>query len=137
MASWLLHLAHREEREVRGRAREEERVEAIEHAAVAEEEPPGVFDAEVALDRRLEEIAHERRENDDPAEDEGLPALLEEPLVEPEPRGQDAREGARDETLPGLPRGHHRRHLVAPREPPGDVRERVRDEDGQEDGEDE
>ena len=50
--------------EVRGRRGEEERVDAVEDAAVAAEEPPGVLHVEVALERRLEEVADDRRCDD-------------------------------------------------------------------------
>src|SRR5579859_2654925 len=46
-----------DDEEVRGGCCEEQRVDAIEHSAVAAEEPSGVLHLEIALQRRLEEVA--------------------------------------------------------------------------------
>src|SRR5512139_4137922 len=47
----------REAQVVAGNDREQDRVEAVEQTAVRPEDPPRVLDVEVALDRRLEQVA--------------------------------------------------------------------------------
>ena len=65
----------RENREVGGGRGEDDRVDPVEDAAVAQQDPPGVLHAEVALDHRLEEVAGDRGDDDDAAEEERLPAV--------------------------------------------------------------
>src|SRR3954469_21706085 len=50
------------------RKAEQQRVEAVEHAAVAREQGPEVLDAEIALEHRFAEIADERTDRDQHAE---------------------------------------------------------------------
>src|SRR5579862_7180276 len=65
--------AERADDEIRGRSCEEERVDAVEDAAVAAEEPSRVLHVEIALEGRLEEVADDRSCDDHDPEYDGLP----------------------------------------------------------------
>src|SRR5262249_59029134 len=103
----------REDREVRRRGGEEERVEAVEHAAVRAEEAAAVFHARVALEERLEQVAHGAGDGEYDAQDDRLRNRQEVLLVQRDEGDEDRRRRAEDEALPRLPRRHRRRHLVA------------------------
>ena len=64
--------AERDDAEVRRRGGEEQRVEPVEHAAVAAEQGARVLHARVALEHRLEQVAERRRDRDHAPEDERL-----------------------------------------------------------------
>ena len=81
---------------------EEQRVDPVEHAAVAAEQPARVLHLQVALERRLEEVAGGARERDRGAEGERLGDREEVLLVEREERDRDRSERAGDEPLPRL-----------------------------------
>ena len=89
---------------VRGNGREQERVDAIEHAAVRREEPAAVLHLHVALERRLEEVAEWRRDRDHEAEDDRLPDRQVVLSVERDEGDEDGRTGPEQEALPGLSR---------------------------------
>src|SRR5436189_5769599 len=91
MRASALYVAQRKESEVRSRGGEEQRVDAIEDAAVGEQDPARVLDAEIALDERLEEIAERRGGDHDGPEHERAPGLVEDVLFV---EGEEAREHA-------------------------------------------
>src|SRR6185503_236096 len=96
-----LGLPQGEDGEVRRGGREEQRVDAVEHATVAEEEPPRVLRAEVAFHERLEEVAERCRGDDDGSENQGAPRVREHRfLVEGDECRENARDRADDEALP-------------------------------------
>src|SRR5262249_19562924 len=65
-------LRHGEDGEVGRGPGEQERVDAVEHAAVAAEQPPRVLHVHVPLEQGLEQIAERGRDGDDGAEQERL-----------------------------------------------------------------
>src|SRR6266581_3283514 len=64
--------SHREEAIVEYRCREDQAVHAIQHAAVAGDEPAGILDAGAALQGGFAEIAERRGDADDEAQPGGL-----------------------------------------------------------------
>src|SRR4051812_286108 len=104
---------------VRRRRREQQRVDAIEHAAVPAEQAPRVLHLHVALQHRLEEVAGDRDEDDRDAEDERLPdeQIVVAILVERDERDKDTNERADDQAFPRFPRRQGRRHPVPPDQP--------------------
>src|SRR5204863_8504151 len=97
-------LAGREDREVRLRRGEGERVQAIEHPAMAAEEAARVLDVHVALQQRLEQVADGRRDRDHEAEDDRLAYRQKARLVERDERDEDRCGRAEDEAFPRLAR---------------------------------
>ena len=121
-------------REIRRRRGEEERVDPVEDAAVAEQQPSGVLRPEVAFNQGLEQVAERGRGDDHRAEGQRAPRVREHGLlVDGDERREDACRGADDEAFPRLARRDDRRHLVPAGDPSSDVGECVRDEDGEED----
>ena len=92
----------REDREVGRRRREEERVEPVEHAAVAAEQAAAVLHARVALQQRLEQVAERAGDREDHAERDRLRDREEVLLVHRDERDEDRRRGAEHEALPRL-----------------------------------
>src|SRR5213594_1339894 len=96
-----------------GNRREEERIEAIEHAAVTGKDPTRVLDAHVALDRRLEQVTRRAGQRENHAErqrlsdgEEGVPVL-----VERDERNEERCDHPRQEALPRLARRQPWREL--------------------------
>src|SRR5581483_11607551 len=86
-----LRVPERQHDRVRRRAGEQERVEAVEQAAVASEQAARVLHGEVALDGRLEQVSEHRRDRDRGAEHDRLPDREVRPavVVEGEERDRD------------------------------------------------
>src|SRR3954452_7611491 len=114
-----------QDREIGRRGGEQERVQAIEHAAVPAEEVAAVLDARVPLEQRLEQIAHRPGDRQHGAERDRLADRQEVLLVERHERDENGRGGPEHEALPRLPGRHRGRHLVPPDEPAAEVREGV------------
>src|SRR6059036_707986 len=95
--------SHREEAIVEYRCREDQAVHAIQHAAVAGDEPAGILDAGAALQGGFAEIAERRGDADYEAQPGGLTQAqgVQEPGVAGE-RGHDRSEQPADGSLPGL-----------------------------------
>src|SRR5438309_6723931 len=89
---------------IRGGRGEEQRVQTVEHAAVAAEQAARVLHLQVALQHRLEQIAGQGRDDDDHPEHERLPdrQILVSVRVERDERDEERDEGAADEPLPRL-----------------------------------
>src|SRR5581483_8911236 len=119
--------------EVRGRRGEEQRVEAVEHAAVAAEEPTRVLDVHVALQERLEQVAERPRDGENDAEHDRLANRQEVLLVEGHERDEQGRDRPEDEPLPRLRRRRRRRELVPAEQAAAGIGERVAGPDGEQD----
>jgi hypothetical protein len=128
-----LELSQTQQREIGRRPCKQERIDAVEDAAVAQEQAARVLRPQVALEEGLEQVADRGRDHDHSAEEERVPTVAQELLfVEPHPGREDAGDRAHHEALPRLPRRDGGAHLVPPGDAPAHVRERVRHEDRQE-----
>src|SRR5438128_356045 len=107
--------SHREEAIVEYRCREDQAVHAVQHAAVAGDEPAGILDAGAALQGGFAEIAERRGDADYEAQPGGLTQAqrVQEPGVAGE-RGRDRSEQPADGSLPGLLWADGRRQGVSP-----------------------
>ena len=77
------------EEEEGGRRDEQERIDPVEHAAVARQHAAHVLDAQIALDEGLGEIAQGRRDRDDDPQHqpkEHAPRRRPTPVIEPVPQ---------------------------------------------------
>src|SRR4051794_17456349 len=93
--------------EVKGRrAREKQRVDPVEDAAVPAEERAGVLHVHVALQHRLEQVARGRRDDHDRTEDDRLPdhEVMVSIRIEGDEGDEDAGDRADHEALDRLPR---------------------------------
>src|SRR5919198_5688012 len=133
--AWFARSGEGQDRVVGGDGREQVRVEAVEHAAVAGQQAPAVLDPQITLDGGLEQVAERRRDRDHRAEDERLTDCEEVLVVERKEGDEDRRYCRCDEAFPRLPRRKHGRELVPADQEAGEVRQRVGGEDGQQDGE--
>ena len=120
----------------RRRGGEEQRVDPVEHAAVAAEQRARVLHAHVALEHRLEEVADRRGDREHHAEDDRLRRSSGSPACRARRRRRRSSPPCRT-TNPShvLPGEVLRRHLVPAEQPPADVGERVAGPDREQHGE--
>ncbi len=104
------------------RRREEEGVEAVQKAAVAREEPARVLDGTAPLERRLDEVSHDRDAGDRDAERRGERKACAAEDERGREAGDEAAAELAPEPLPGLLRAHDRRELPLPEAAPDVVR---------------
>src|SRR5471030_1672990 len=95
-------LRERENAEVRRGRSKQQRVDAVEHAAVAAQEATRVLHFHVSLQLRLEEVPERRRHRDHDTKDDRLRDRQEVLLVERYEGDEDGEDRPEDESLPRL-----------------------------------